>query len=153
MRSNIHERQTNVSSANCNTSAIAIRTNETKERQLLGPAFIANAWNVARAKSRTINRKSAIRNHFPISIICNSRRAASTLFTVNSPVTASKPTCTVCSKFVGYEIFGFASDAGFTVDPFDFVFDDFFLRSASSGSVEWNYLNHNIKYEKKKTYD
>lgn len=56
------------------------------------------------------------------------------IFTVNSPVTASNPTWTVCSKLVGYEILGFASFDGFEDELFDFVFDDFFFRSASSGS-------------------
>lgn len=53
--------------------------------------------------------------------------------TVNSPVTASKPTCTVCSKFVGYEMLGFES----LCDCFDLIlfFSVFFLRSGSSGSV------------------
>lgn len=51
--------------------------------------------------------------------------------TVNSPVTASKPTCTVCSKFVGYEMLGLES----LWDCFDLIlfFNVFFLRS-SSGS-------------------
>lgn len=49
-------------------------------------------------------------------------------------MTASNPTWTVCSKLVGYEILGFASFDGFEDELFDFVFDDFFFRSASSGS-------------------
>lgn len=54
--------------------------------------------------------------------------------TVNSPVTASKPTCTVCSKFVGYEMFGLES----LCDCFDLILllRVFFLRSGSSGSVD-----------------
>lgn len=61
--------------------------------------------------------------------------------TVNSPVTASKPTCTVCSKFVGYEMLGLES----LCDCFDFIlfFSVFFLRSGSSGSakIEWHTFN------------
>lgn len=54
--------------------------------------------------------------------------------TVNSPVTASNPTCTVCSKLVGYDIFGLESMCeGFV--PLFLLFNVFFLRSASSGSV------------------
>lgn len=54
--------------------------------------------------------------------------------TVNSPVTASNPTCTVCSKLVGYDIFGLESMCeGFV--PLFLPFNVFFLRSASSGSV------------------
>lgn len=55
--------------------------------------------------------------------------------TVNSPVIASNPTCTVCSKFVGYEIFGLES----LCDLLDLILflSVFFFRSPSSGSV-WN---------------
>lgn len=54
--------------------------------------------------------------------------------TVNSPVSASKPTCTVCSKFVGLEMLGLES----LCDCFDFILflSVFFLRSGSSGSVD-----------------
>lgn len=53
--------------------------------------------------------------------------------TVNSPVMASKPTCTVCSKLVGYEMFGFESVwDGF--EPFILFFKFFFFLSGSSGS-------------------
>lgn len=46
---------------------------------------------------------------------------------------ASNPTCTVCSKFVGYEIFGLES----LCDLLDLILflSVFFFRSASSGSV------------------
>lgn len=55
--------------------------------------------------------------------------------TVNSPVTASKPTWTVCSKFVGYDILGLESWCdGF--EPLILFFKVFFLRSGSSGSVK-----------------
>lgn len=63
----------------------------------------------------------------------NSRKAVDGL-TVNSPVTASKPTWTVCSKFVGYEIFGLESMCD-GLEPFILFFNVFFLRSASSGSL------------------
>lgn len=56
------------------------------------------------------------------------------LFTVNSPVIASKPTWTVCSKFVGYDMFGFKSFEFFGVVLFAFVLADFFFLS-SSGSA------------------
>lgn len=57
------------------------------------------------------------------------------MLTVNSPVTASKPTWTVCSKLVGYDIFGFESLEGLDVDPLILLFNVFFLRSLSSGSA------------------
>lgn len=64
---------------------------------------------------------------------------------MNSPVTASKPTCTVCSKFVGYEMLGLES----LCDCFDLILllRVFFLRSGSSGSVdgrEWRLLLNGV---------
>jgi len=55
------------------------------------------------------------------------------LLTVNSPVIASKPTWTVCSKFVGYEIFGLSEPSllFFTLDLTLSIF--FFSDSGSFG--------------------
>lgn len=62
------------------------------------------------------------------------RSAPLPALTVNSPVIGSKPTWTVCSKLVGYDILGFESLCD-GLDPLILFFSVFFLRSRSSGSV------------------
>lgn len=62
---------------------------------------------------------------------CN--HTISEALTVNSPVTASNPTWTVCSKFVGYDIFGLESLCD-GLEPFILFLSVFFFLSASSGS-------------------
>lgn len=53
---------------------------------------------------------------------------------------------------VGYDIFGFESFPGFGIDPLTFDLEVFFLRSASSGSVNRNKDLHEIQNNGRKCH-
>lgn len=55
--------------------------------------------------------------------------------TVNSPVSGSKPTWTVCSKLVGYDMFGFSLSILFPLIRTGLFFKFFFFLSSPSGSL------------------